>query len=80
MEHGTANVGGWGELLGFSRGVSDVARVVFATQYDAQSIGDVVRRCASSRDGIRAVAVAEALGYVRVLSISMQYGLVSRAS
>jgi len=70
---------GWDELLGFQKGASDVARVVTATRYGTQTFGDVVRHCSSPRNGIRAVALAEALGYVRVRSISTHFGLVERS-
>lgn len=80
MEGRVAGAGmGWDELLGFQRGSSDVARVVATTRYGAQTFGEVVRHCSTSRNGIRAVALAEALGYVRVRSISTHFGLVESA-
>jgi hypothetical protein len=69
---------GWDELLGFRKGSLDIARVVTATRHEAQTMAEVVRHCSTSRNGIRAVALAEALGYVRVRS-GPHLGLVELA-
>jgi hypothetical protein len=57
---------GWASLCGFRPEVSDVAHVVLGTRDAPRSLGEVVRSGRSPAAGVRAVAIAEALGLVAI--------------